>query len=401
MELGRGRPGDGFDALAPDHGLQPPAGALPSPVADILAVEGHRVLIANPVAEHAPGEFHAVAKGQIAQAVFGSGHQALANQLRLVVLKALLAFQENADGVVHHKGRMGQGAFRGVVQLGDKAVILIKRHLVGVGEHRHIADFPAGVVADVHAGGNLQHRFLLSLAGIGEGRQLGIPKGIHNAVIAHPVAGAEILVGGIVEHAPAEAARMLPAGIGGVQHPHMPQGMLLALGPGVIGFGGEHVAVVLGDQKGLLGIGADPLLLLAARVIAGVGEVVKGVHILQQLALFQIPHPRGCPAGIQLVGQLVGLAVEGVVVHALVDANAPEDDAGMVAVLGDHFLHVPAGLLLPGLVADVLPARNLRKDQQTDSVTFINKILALRIVAGADGVAVELLLQNPGILPLQ
>ncbi len=66
-----------------------------------------------------------------------------------------------------------------------------------------------------------------------------------------------------------------------------------------------------------------------------------------------------------------------------------------------HFPQVFQGLLLPGLVPDVLPARQLRKHQQAQPVTFIDKMLALGIVRGAHRVALQLLLQNPGVLPLQ
>jgi len=56
------------------------------------------------------------------------------------------------------------------------------------------------------------------------------------------------------------------------------------------------------------------------------------------MAFFQIPHTGGGAAGVQLMGNLIGAGVEGIVVHALVDAHAPQDDAGMIAALQDHLL---------------------------------------------------------------
>ena len=41
---------------------------------------------------------------------------------------------------------------------------------------------------------------------------------------------------------------------------------------------------------------------------------------------------------ILLVGDLVGAVIESIVIHALVDAHAPQDDAGVIAVRQDHLL---------------------------------------------------------------
>ena len=51
-----------------------------------------------------------------------------------------------------------------------------------------------------------------------------------------------------------------------------------------------------------------------------------------------VSHAGGGTAGVQLVGDLVGAVIENIVIHALVDAHAPQDDAGMIAVLQDHLL---------------------------------------------------------------
>ena len=73
----------------------------------------------------------------------------------------------------------------------------------------------------------------------------------------------------------------------------------------------------------------------------------------------------------------------------------------MIAILQHHLPGVLHCLLLPAFVADMLPAGNLRQHQQSLAVTFVQKILALGIVGGADRVAAQLLLQDPGVLPLQ
>ena len=208
-------------------------------------------------------------------------------------------------------------------------------------------------------------------------------------------------MGGIVEHAPAEAARMLPVSYGRIQDPGMAQGLLLTALPGVEALGGEHVAVVLRDQQGLVHVGRDLALGLAAGVGADVGEIVVGVHILQETALLEIADTGGGTGGIQLAGQGIGPGVEAVIVPALVDPDAPEDDAGMVAVLQDHVLHVLQRLIDPQRIADVLPAGDLGEDQDASAVAFVQEVVALGIMGGAHRVAAQLLLKDPGILPLE
>ncbi len=51
-----------------------------------------------------------------------------------------------------------------------------------------------------------------------------------------------------------------------------------------------------------------------------------------------VSHAGGGTAGVQLVGDLVGAVIESIVIHALVDAHAPQDDAGVIAVLQDPSL---------------------------------------------------------------
>ena len=73
----------------------------------------------------------------------------------------------------------------------------------------------------------------------------------------------------------------------------------------------------------------------------------------------------------------------------------------MAAVLYKHLPQHLAGGVLPTVIPDVLPARQLGEHQQTPPVALVQKILALGVVAGAHSGAVQLLLQNAGILPLQ
>lgn len=73
----------------------------------------------------------------------------------------------------------------------------------------------------------------------------------------------------------------------------------------------------------------------------------------------------------------------------------------MVAVLQHHLPGVFHRLIFPVFSAYVLPAGNFREHQQSQSVAFVDKILALGIVGSAHRHAGKLLLQNPRVLPLE
>ena len=51
-----------------------------------------------------------------------------------------------------------------------------------------------------------------------------------------------------------------------------------------------------------------------------------------------VSHAGGGTAGVQLVGDLVGAVIESIVIYALVDVHAPQDDTGVIAVLQDYLL---------------------------------------------------------------
>ena len=313
----------------------------------------------------------------------------------------LLRFQQLADGIVHHKGRVGQRRPLALAQGGDEHIVFVELYLLGIAENVGRAQLPGGVITDVHGGADRQHRVSVTLTGIDRRRQFGVAETVQHAVVADAVPGAKVLVGLVVEHTPAKAPGVLLAGIGGVLYPDVPQSMLLPVRAIVKGFGWVHVAVALRDEQRLAHIRGHVLFGLCAGRYAVVGKIVVGIDILQQMAFFQIPHAGGGTAGVQLMGDFVGAGVEGIVVHALVDAHAPQDDAGVTAVLQEHLSQHLAGGVLPVVVPDVLPARQLGEYQQTPPVALVQKIRTLGVVAGAHGSAMQLLLQNAGILPLQ
>ena len=72
----------------------------------------------------------------------------------------------------------------------------------------------------------------------------------------------------------------------------------------------------------------------------------------------------------------VGARIEIVIVLRFVDAHAPQNNRGMIPVAPDHFAHVADRYILPGLVADVLPAGNLLQHQQAEFIAGIQKMPA-------------------------
>ena len=265
---------------------------------------------------------------------------------------------------------------------------------VGIGEGPDFAELGGGPLPLVQAAGDLQHGPKVLLGGIDRRGQLGIAEHIHDPVVADAVPGAEILVGIVVEGAPADAAGDAIQGIHGVQHRRVAQGMGQAVRFVVEGLCGEHVAVVLRHQVGGAEVVHHLALFRQALVIPPVDEIIIGIHVLQQMAVADAADAPGLPGGVQGMGPLIGAPVEGVVVRGLVDAHAPEDHAGMAAVLPHHIVHVPHGLLLPVLPADMLPAGDLREDQKAQLVAAVQEGLGLGIVGGAHHIQAQLLPQD-------
>ncbi len=155
----------------------------------------------------------------------------------------------------------------------------------------------------------------------------------------------------------------------------------------VDGLGGEGVADELGVEiAGMI------------RLLEREAEIVHGEDVFEELGLLEVADAAGLARGIERVSEGVGAGVEVVVVARLVDAHAPENDGGMVPVAANHAADVVDGDLLPGLVADVLPAGNLFEHQQADLVAAIEEVARLRIVRGADDVAVQIVAQDVGVL---
>ena len=293
-------------------------------------------------------------------------------------------------------------AFHGLIQL----PVLGK-----VGQHDEGQYLAAVFLATGPVGHGLQHHLLsrAALAGVAPSGELGLAEDVHHAVVADAVARAKVFVRVVVKHAPTNGAADDRVAIGHVQNLQVARDVLGLAVFGVDALGGVHVAVELGHQIRHLVGQAGHLAGLAQRgggntfhPLRGgdVAEVVHGVHVFQQLAVFDVAHATGLAGGVQAAGHRVGAGVEVVVVLRLVDAHAPDDDGGVVPVALHHAAHVFHRLVLPGLATNVLPARNLFKHQEANLVAAVQKVGGLRVVRGAHQVALEHVLHDVGVFGL-
>jgi hypothetical protein len=139
---------------------------------------------------------------------------------------------------------------------------------------------------------------------------------------------------------------------------------VLALALVVVGgFGGEGVA----DEFGIEVTGMIGRLQRNA-------EVVHGENVFEKFGLLEITDAAGLAGGVEGVGEGVGAGVEVMVVARLVDANAPQHDGGMIPVAANHAADVVDGDVLPGLVADVLPARDFFQHEEAEFVAGIEEM---------------------------
>src|SRR5205814_5568708 len=99
--------------------------------------------------------------------------------------------------------------------------------------------------------------------------------------------------------------------------------------------------------------------------------------------------------------QGVGAGVEAMIIRRFVDAHSPQDDGRMVPVTPNHSAYIVNRKILPWLVPNVLPARDLFKHQKPKFIAGIKKMRRLRVVGGADDIAFEFLLENLSITPLR
>ena len=383
---------DRRDDLAVFHRLEAVDRRRRAPVADVFAEELVGVVRLHAVFRHGHGRLRHHARRELAGAEARRVVQHVLDQLRLRRREVLALADALADVVRDLHRRTAQVLKRAVLLrvAADELAVLVHAHLVRVCKEEDAPAVARRMLADVHRGGHVQHRRLVLIDAVNVGGELLVAEHVHHAVIADPVARAEVLVRVVVEHAPAEGAGDVLFAGHGVEHARVAHGVLQAVLLAVKRLRGVHVPVVFADQIRLRRIAGHGLLRLAAGVRPVVEEIVVGIDVLEQMALLVAADAAGRARRVEPVRRRVRARIERVVVAAFVDAHAPEDDARVVAVLLHHLLGVAHGLLLPLVAADVLPAGDLREDEQTQLVAPVDEVRALRIVARAHGVEAEL-----------
>ena len=98
-------------------------------------------------------------------------------------------------------------------------------------------------------------------------------------MVTYPVAGAELLMGGVVKHAPAEASGDILLPRYGIQYVGMADRMFTAAFLIIEGFCGIHVSVVFADQVRLVGIGSDLFLRGTAGHLTVVQKIIIRIDI--------------------------------------------------------------------------------------------------------------------------
>ena len=206
-------------------------------------------------------------------------------------------------------------------------------------------------------------------------------------------------MGVVVGHAPTEAARHALLSDGVVEDGGVAQGLRQAVGLVVEGLGRELGTLEFADEIAFPGVGGDGGAGLAPDAAPVVGVVGIGVNIFQKLAAAGAAGTSRGAGGVEAADRLVGALIKALVVGAAADPHAPQKDAGVAAALADHLAAVLQSLRFPDVVADVLPAGHLHKDQKAQLVAGIEEGGA-RGSGEAHGVAAQLLFQELSVQPL-
>ena len=86
---------------------------------------------------------------------------------------------------------------------------------------------------------------------------------------------------------------------------------------------------------------------------------------------------------IQFMCHAVCFPVKCIVIPGLIDPHAPQDHRRMIPILYYHVFYVFDRPFFPIFVPDVLPARYFCKDQKSQFIATLHKILTLRIMGGS------------------
>ena len=274
---------------------------------------------------------------KLIHAVHGCVIQNVFRRVALLFRVSLAPDHPIADVIVDQDRSAGQSAVRTVRMrvFPDELAVFIHAHAVGIGNDPDFSGNACRTLSDVHLGSHLEHgrsRIGLSglcilpyraLSGVDRRRGFGISEHVADAVVADPVAAAEIAVRIIVGETPAECSRDIPLGADGFKHVRVTDRLFLHGAFAEERRSRIHVTVILADQVRLRDVGRDILFLFTAGVRTAVKEVIIGIDVLEQTALFQVTDAAGSAGRIELVSSRVRSGIERVVVLRFIDPDAP------------------------------------------------------------------------------
>ena len=137
---------------------------------------------------------------------------------------------------------------------------------------------------------------------------------------------------------------------------------------------------------------------VAGQFFGALTEVVHRINVFKQLAFIDIANTARLAGRVKFASKAIGLGIEVMIVLRFIDANAPDNDRGMVPVALYHTADILDRLRLPGGAANVLPARDLFEHEQTNAVAMVEEVSGLWVVRGAHDIALQHPLHQFGIL---
>ena len=159
---------------------------------------------------------------------------------------------------------------------------------------------------------------------------------------------------------------------------------------------------VLGDAFHLIdrfgGIGvADEFGVEIARVVGRFEwktEIVHGENVFEKFRFPEIANAASLAGGVKFARERVGASVKVVIVERFVNANAPENDAGMVPIAPYHAADIIDGDQFPGFIADAKPGISSRTRAHS---SHVQEMARLGIVRGTNDVALEFVAKDVGV----
>ncbi len=129
-------------------------------------------------------------------------------------------------------------------------------------------------------------------------------------MITNAVAAPKILVGVVIEHAPAETAKNVRFTVQVIEHSRMPKGMIQSVCFIVKHFSRKHVPVVLAHEIRRVPAGCYTVFLFNAGIVSGMRKVIVCVHIFKQLASLDVPDTAGGAVRVKPASECVGSRIE-------------------------------------------------------------------------------------------